>query len=371
LGDIIANARPARGWQIVFFSVMAMSALLIVDNDLFPLSFALRRALAFVSLGAVAFAIFIDSRSWRKSAVWAVVIASLTIVLISPSASVALAGIVIALAAISAGPPMDSARSPLSEGLTQACLTMVAIRFAVDLVPQIGFAESCISRWANQYLSRARNINFNSSFFALGGRPALFASVYLLWRWHFDGQFARLAAAAAIPVFWFFLSALIVLDPTVGLLASFGRGVLHGIAWLLIAVSLDAFLVSRGRFRAPSSTRASRQFLLVACVASIFIGICLVGTSLVGSPTGRKIVVHNRGGLDWDRPVFGRFGTFSGGMFGLLPVYCQAEGYELGIIDKDAIRRNPGQGTSDARSSISWNEAAVCWFWGTIRMCLG
>ena len=61
---------------------------------------------------------------------------------------------------------------------------------------------------------------------------------------------------------------------------------------------------------------------------------CLTGTALLGPLAGRSILVHNFGGLDWDRPVFGTFGTFSGGMFGLLPVYCRAEGYDFEVIDK-------------------------------------
>ena len=76
-----------------------------------------------------------------------------------------------------------------------------------------------------------------------------------------------------------------------------------------------------------------RLSLAAACLGAFLAGVCLTGTALVGPAAGRSILVHNRGGLDWDRPVFGRFGVFSGGMFGLLPVYCRAEGYDFGVID--------------------------------------
>ncbi len=66
-------------------------------------------------------------------------------------------------------------------------------------------------------------------------------------------------------------------------------------------------------------------------------GVCLVGTGLFGPPSGRVIRVHNYGGLDWERPVFGQFGAFSGGMFGLFPVYCRAEGYDFGVIEHTQI----------------------------------
>jgi hypothetical protein len=63
-------------------------------------------------------------------------------------------------------------------------------------------------------------------------------------------------------------------------------------------------------------------------------GVCLVGTAFIGPAAGRSARVHNHGGLDWDRPEFGRFGAFSSGMFGLWPVYGRAEGYDFGIIDR-------------------------------------
>ncbi len=51
----------------------------------------------------------------------------------------------------------------------------------------------------------------------------------------------------------------------------------------------------------------------------------------------RTIRVHNRGGLDWERPAVGRFGAFGGGMFGTWPVYCRAEGYDFGVIDESTV----------------------------------
>ncbi len=83
-------------------------------------------------------------------------------------------------------------------------------------------------------------------------------------------------------------------------------------------------------------------------------GVCLVGTALIGPAAGRSIRVYNRGGLDWERPVFGQFGAFSGGMFGLFPVYCRAEGYDFDVIDKpekpasDKALAGPGNGSKIA-----------------------
>ena len=89
----------------------------------------------------------------------------------------------------------------------------------------------------------------------------------------------------------------------------------------------------------------SLPMAVTAGIAAAFGGVCLVGTTFLTSPSSRSIRVFNRGGLDWDRPVYGQFGPFSGGMFGLLPVYCRAEGYEFGIIDKETIADTDLRGT--------------------------
>ena len=63
--------------------------------------------------------------------------------------------------------------------------------------------------------------------------------------------------------------------------------------------------------------------------------------------------VLNEGGLDWDRPVFGRFGGFSGGMFGLLPVYCRAEGYDFDVIDHTTQTPTDGEQSGPIREGAS------------------
>ena len=92
---------------------------------------------------------------------------------------------------------------------------------------------------------------------------------------------------------------------------------------------------------APDWSSCTLAPLAAACLAVVLAGVCLVGTGLIGPAAGRSIRVHNYGGLDWDRPVFGQFGAFSGGMFGLLPVYCRAEGYEFDVIEHTQEIRRP------------------------------
>jgi hypothetical protein len=54
-------------------------------------------------------------------------------------------------------------------------------------------------------------------------------------------------------------------------------------------------------------------------------------------PPRRSVLVYNRGGFDWERPVFGNFGGFSSGMFGLLPLYLRHEGWSVNVLDTDCV----------------------------------
>ena len=92
----------------------------------------------------------------------------------------------------------------------------------------------------------------------------------------------------------------------------------------------------------PARTPSRRVSLAAASLAAALAGVCLVGTALIGPAAGRSIRVYNHGGLDWERPAYGQFGAFSGGMFGLFPVYCRAQGYDFEVIDKFERRNTHG-----------------------------
>lgn len=81
----------------------------------------------------------------------------------------------------------------------------------------------------------------------------------------------------------------------------------------------------------PALALGSAALLLLA-------GAIASGVSPVGIPRDQhRIRVFNRGGLDWDRPQYGRFGGFTGGMFGLLPQYVKSAGFDLDVIDRDTL----------------------------------
>ncbi len=323
-------------------SVTAMAALLSLDGQLGPLSFALRRAIAVTILTLLAASSIAWNGRWPV-AKWAGVIAVLILTARAPSMPVALAGYLMALAAIEAGPNATATGLTLPGGLVQTCFTYVGFRFALDLVPRMGSIGQAIAAAGSRYVSRVAGAEAHLSFTALGGPAVVMAVLYLLWSWRRVGRISRPAAAALILICWFAALAVVTPPVSAGPLAAFLRGSVHGVFWLAVAVVGSAILPGRRAFSAVPTSSVRRRFpQAVACLAAALAGVCLVGTAFLGSPAGRSIRVYNRGGLDWERPVYGQFGAFSGGMFGLWPVYCRAEGYDFDVIDKSERRAADG-----------------------------
>jgi len=89
---------------------------------------------------------------------------------------------------------------------------------------------------------------------------------------------------------------------------------------LLRRVSLyDTWLWAKGRRVTYLISTATLLFLSVGCLTFF-----LPPVSHTGS-----ILFYDKGYLNWNVPVFGQYGGRSGGMFGLLPEYLEAKGYEV------------------------------------------
>ncbi|MBL8695226.1 MAG: hypothetical protein JNJ88_14125 [Planctomycetes bacterium] len=88
----------------------------------------------------------------------------------------------------------------------------------------------------------------------------------------------------------------------------------------------------------PEPLRSAPALALGSAALLLFAGAIASGVSPMGIPREQhRIRVFNRGGLDWDRPQYGRFGGFTGGMFGLLPQYVKSAGFDFDVIDRDTV----------------------------------
>ncbi len=347
--DVERKWRGAAAGTVTIFA--AMVAFLVLDGQLGPLSYTLRRAIALAILAVIAVSRMVRGRRWRIIASIGA-IGALLLLLRAPSVPISLAGFFVALAAIAAGANPSARATRLTAVVIPACLLYVGFRFASDLVPQVAAITEAVPRWARVYTNRVRGFDERLSFAALGGPAVGLAVSYLLCSWRLAGGTWRIIAAVVVPLGWFSLLPAVTPAVAAGPIAAFARGAWHGVFWMAVAVVIDGVSPRRpgdavSRTREPRATAPSRPWLplTAACVAAALAGVCLVGTGLIGSAAGRSIRVHNYGGLDWDRPVYGQFGAFSSGMFGLLPVYCRAEGYDFDVTEhrqETAPGKTPG-----------------------------
>ena len=329
---IPAPSPKARRWSQVPGTWFAAMGLILLEGKLFPLSFPTERLVAAGILAGLVVTINLLKREGSRPVLMTgLAVASALLVSRAPTMPLALVGYALGLLIVAA---CDTRRRFLPIGLGEAAVAIVAIRFAADLWPSSRGIGVAVTSLAGRYLAAATGGTFLLSPTALGGPAVLLATLFLLARWNFAGSPARLVTAAALPFGWFAMLAALTPKVESGPSAAFHATALHGLCWLAVAALVDAMIPERP---GPSGRSIGRAWPIFAGLAGLSAGSVLVGDAFLGGPADRRILVHNRGGLDWDRPVFGRFGAFSGGMFGLWPVYSRAEGYEFAVLDADRI----------------------------------
>ncbi len=282
---VVTNA--ARG-------LATTSALLLLDGQLGPVSFALRRAAALTALAVLVVSRLArtgpaaasetsgseggvplseggsdgaapsrcpDERTsmpgnvlgWRI-AEWAAVLAAIVIVAQAPSVPVALLGLVIGMAAIEGGVGARVSSDLRAAGFVAACLSYLALRFVVDLVPQAGWIAGAVAGGGSRYVDRIRGSGAPMSFTSMGGPAVGLAVLYLLWGWRRAGGIGRIVAAVIIPLAWFALLPIATPEVSSGPVAAFSRGAYHGLFWLGVAGVMGTF---GGLFSAGPSPSAS------------------------------------------------------------------------------------------------------------------
>ncbi len=325
--------RIAEGSQTyilrVLITFVVLVGLLWLDGQFGPTTFLLRRFSAALLLAAVSFIVIREKIRIINAVLLAII---LSFIAIAPTIPLVLLAYVLAICSISRTYHIDVAYLP--NGLAQACFAYIGFRFFGELLPPIRVLNEKLYEIVKAYLRFATGTEHNLGMTALGFPAISLALIYLFWRWRVSASGARLIAMLMLLLTWFIsLPILVIKSP--GALDIFSRGAGLGLLGLAVAVLIDALASSKPRL---AQSNKSQMLLVVSfsCATCILGGAILVG---VINPfySAKSILVHNRGGLDWDRPVFGKFGAFSGGMFGLLPVYVRANGYQFEVLDKEEI----------------------------------
>lgn len=69
---------------------------------------------------------------------------------------------------------------------------------------------------------------------------------------------------------------------------------------------------------------------VVLSSGSFVLGVILMSPSRPTMKDSKEtVLIYNRGYFNWEKPVFGKYGLQSGGMFGMLPSYLRAFGYDV------------------------------------------
>ena len=131
-----------------------------------------------------------------------------------------------------------------------------------------------VARSGSRYINYVRGAESHLSFTALGGAPIVMATLYLLWSYRAVGGLGRLLVAAGVPVVWFSLLAIVTPDVTAGPLATFSRGSLHGLFWLVLAafvgVALPKGRAGPGSAAQRGSSGASRSRIFGGSRSALF-----------------------------------------------------------------------------------------------------
>ena len=94
-----------------------------------------------------------------------------------------------------------------------------------------------------------------------------------------------------------------------------------------------ACLGARGASDQASPGLSRRRTWATVAVSAAVVPLLLLCSPHGPSEARRSVAFLNAGGLDWDRPQVEEIGSFSSGMFGLLPVYLERQGWEVSTVD--------------------------------------
>lgn len=91
------------------------------------------------------------------------------------------------------------------------------------------------------------------------------------------------------------------------------------------------------REKDPMEVRPRRMLVGIWFLVGLISSAILISPIFQSHPLHARVLFLNEGGLDWKRPRFGSYGPFEGGMFGLLPVYLAADGYDVRALREPTL----------------------------------
>ena len=329
------NSLNSEFWKRLLATFVAVSGLLFLDGQLGPFTLYIRRVAALACILVVAAVVRRRATSFIRTdslKLQACCLAALGIFML-PTTQAALLLYICVLASLASIGKSEA----VVPGVVEASFCYFVLGMVKDFLPQVRIVEQSILQTTSRYVSGATGIRFNGSGVAIS-LPAVCVVILLcIWRWRLFRRSGPLWYLFLLTAAWFFLLPRWIPAPGEGSQELFARSAIVSLTIVGLGI-LPACTIRSVTVAAPEINQRARKTLLTIVLASVlFAGVVSSGGPLVLEPPNRSILVHNRGGLDWKRPVFGKFGSFSSGMFGLLPVYARENGFEFDVLDKDSI----------------------------------
>lgn len=108
----------------------------------------------------------------------------------------------------------------------------------------------------------------------------------------------------------------------------------HATSMYLALLALPCALLARPMLHAPMADKAGVKahatwWIVLPAGLGALVGFFSHPAGPSVPPSGQRVLLHNDGMLDWRVPTPGVFGVQRGGMFGLLPRYLDAAGYDV------------------------------------------
>ncbi len=250
-----------------------------------------------------------------------------------------------------------------------------ALGFALETVPIVyNFFEV----FSNEYTGLLGRILINAEI-TIGPSVSglwvlLFAIVYLIGTAAFRIFAWRVLSAALIVVFgaW---TAFLVIQSSSTVFPQEAGVLANSVRWLfpvLLMPLAGLSMLFPAKERIPSALFSSRSRVvgLVALAAFVPITLFQMQSWEILSPRRNRIMFWNKGYLDWDTAVLGKYGSYSGGMFGHLPAFLELDGFRVSKLDAERLKPEQLEET-DIFAIINlgrrWEEGEIRAIWGFVE----
>jgi hypothetical protein len=140
---------------------------------------------------------------------------------------------------------------------------------------------------------------------------------------------------------------------------------------LILGYAAVFFFLRRDAAGASEPARPRARLLVALPLTVGLFALCMTSFLVEARPAPRVLLYSVNEGpiLDWSKPTFGSYGPYAQGMFGLLPEYLRADGFEVDFL-REPIRREHLQDV-DALVTINvdtdWQQAELLTVWDYVE----